>query len=325
MMCRMRQGCEMPVPNWAENKINSMKNLSFILLLTVLVACKQKPKPAGGVEETRTSGRVSMLVDESFSEVLGDQIEVFRTDYPDAKFTVIEGNEQKILPTFLNDSVRVIILSRMLTEAEDKIYRNRSIVPKTSRFGIDGIALITNKENPDSNITVTEVVDILKGTSTSGKQLVFDNAYSSTLRYFKELAGIKTLPAKGVYTLQTNNDVIKYIAGNEGSIGVVGVNWLIDNKKDMTIYLDKVKMMGVKNIKGKKGDDQFYKPIQANLIKGIYPFLRNIYIIDAEGRNGLGAGFATWLVSPRGQLIVLRSGLGPHKMASRDFNFKNTN
>lgn len=305
-------------------KIN-MKYLSFIFLLTVFVACKQKPKPAEAIDETRTSGTVSVLVDESFSEVLADQIEIFKTDYPDTKFTIIEGNEQKIFPTFLNDSIRVIITSRMLTADEDKIYRNRSIVPKTSRFAIDGIALITNVENPDSNIAVNEVVEILKGTSTSGKQLVFDNAYSSTLRYFKDLGGVKTLPAKGIYTLQTNNDVIKYIAENKGFIGVVGVNWLIDNKKDMTGYLEKVKMMGVKNVKGKKGDDTFYKPIQANLISGIYPFLRNIYIINAEGRDGLGSGFATWLVSPRGQLIVLKSGLGPHKLASRDFNFKNTN
>ncbi|SDJ37733.1 phosphate transport system substrate-binding protein [Pedobacter sp. ok626] len=302
-----------------------MKNLSFVLLLFVFVACKQKPKPAGSVEETRTSGTVSMLVDESFSGVLADQIEVFKTDYPDTKFTIIEGNEQRIMPTFLNDSIRVIISSRMLTPEEDKIYRNRSIVPKTSRFAIDGIALITNKDNLDSNITVNEVVNILKGTSTSGKQLVFDNAYSSTLRYFKTLAGITTLPPKGIYTLQTNNDVIKYIAENKGSIGVVGVNWLIDNNKDMAGYLDRVKMMGVKNVKGKKGDDKFYQPIQANLINGIYPFLRNIYIINAEGRDGLGTGFATWLVSPRGQLIVLKSGLGPHKLSSRDFNFKNTN
>lgn len=301
-----------------------MKNLSFILLLTALIACKPKPKPADAVEETRTSGTVTMLVDESFSEVLADQIEVFQSDYPDTKFTVTEGNEQRIIPTFLNDSVRVIILSRMLTPAEDKIYRSRSIVPKTSRFAIDGIALITNKDNLDTNINVNEVVDILKGTAGETRQLVFDNAYSSTLRYFKELAQIKDLPAKGVYTLKTNNDVIKYIAENKGSIGVVGVNWLIDNKKEMAGYIAQVKMMGVKNVKGKKGDDAFYKPIQVNLINGVYPFLRNIYIINAEGRDGLGSGFATWLVSPRGQLIVLKSGLGPHKMTSRDFNFKNT-
>lgn len=303
-----------------------MKNLSFMLLLLVFAACKQKPKPgAAAVEETRTSGSVTMLVDESFSEVLADQIEVFKTDYPDARFKVIEGNEQQIIPTFLNDSVRVLISSRMLTAEEDKIYRNRSIVPKTSRFAIDGIALIVDKENRDTNITVNEVIEMMKGNDAKGRQLVFDNVYSSTLRYFKELAGVKTLPAKGVYTLKTNNDVIKYVGSHKGFIGVVGVNWLIANNDSMTVYLDKVQAMGLKNLKGKKGDDAYYKPVQANLIDGIYPFLRNVYIIDAEGRNGLGTGFATWLVSPRGQLIVLKSGLGPHKMASRDFNFKNTN
>ena len=83
--------------------------------------------------------------------------------------------------------------------------------------------------------------------------------------------------------------------------------------------------MGVKNLKGKKGDDAFYTPKQINLINGIYPFLRNVYIIDCEGRDGLGTGFANWLMSPRGQLIVLRSGLGPHKIVPREFNLKNKN
>lgn len=304
-----------------------MRNLSLILLLFAFAACKRPVKKEKTAEDNtpRTSGSVKILVDESFSTVLGDQIDVFKSDYPKANFEVTEGFENKIIPTFLNDSTRVIILSRMLKPDEDKLYRKRSIAPKTSRFAIDGIAMITNVANADSTITVKDVIDILKGTSTSGKQLVFDNAYSSTLRYFKDLAGVTTLPKSGVYTLQNNNDVIKYVADKKEFIGVVGVNWLIANKPDMAPYIGKVKMMGVKNIAGKKGDDAFYKPEQANLISGIYPFLRNIYIINAEGKDGLGTGFANWLVSPRGQLIVLRSGLGPHKMMPRDFNFKNTN
>lgn len=305
--------------------ITLMKNLSLILLLVVFASCKQKAKKENVVEQSRTSGSVKILVDDSFAGVLADQIEVFKTDYVNSTFNVIAGDENKIVPTFLNDSVRVMILSRMLKPDEEKIYRNRGIVPQTSRFAIDGIALIANKSSLDTNITVNEVIAILKGTSTSGKQLVFDNAYSSTLRYFKTLAGITTLPAKGVYTLQSNNDVIKYIADKKDFIGVVGVNWLISNTSNMSEFIDKTKLMGVKNVSGKKGDDAFYKPVQTNLINGIYPFLRNIYIIDAEGREGLGTGFANWLVSPRGQLIVLKSGLGPHKMQSRDFNLKNTN
>ncbi|RZK73533.1 MAG: phosphate ABC transporter substrate-binding protein [Pedobacter sp.] len=301
-----------------------MRNLIFVFFLLMLAACNNKQKDAETVIQTRTSGSVELLVDESFSSVVADQVAVFKDDYKDAKFTVIQGNENKIVPSFLNDSIRVIVLSRMLTEEENKVYRNRSIIPKTSRFAIDGIALITGKDDVDSNITVEEVIKIMKGTSSDKRSLVFDNAYSSTLRYFKELAQIKELPAKGIYTLQNNNDVIRYVADNKNFIGVIGVNWLIANNVKMSDYIAKVKMMGVKGMTGKKGADAYYKPLQPNLISGVYPFLRNVYIINCEGRDGLGTGFANWVMSPRGQLIVLKSGLGPHKMMPREFNLKNT-
>lgn len=301
-----------------------MKKLIFILPLFLFIACKQKPKSDDG-EASRVSGTLKLLVDESFSSVLEDQIEVFKLDYPDASFELVQGNENKILPTFLNDSVRVAVLSRMLTADEEKAYSKRSIPIFTSRFAIDGIALITGNDNPDSTITADEVISIMKGTSTSGKQLVFDNAYSSTLRYFKDLSQIKELPKSGIYTLQNNKDVIKYVAEHKNYIGVVGVNWLMKNGRDQQDFTDQVKVMGVKNTKGKKGDDTFYKPTQKNLIDGIYPFLRNVYIINAEGKNGLGTGFATWLTGQRGQLIVLKSGLGPNKMNPREINIKKEN
>lgn len=300
-----------------------MKNLSFILLVLVLASCKNGSKK-NDVIQTRTSGTSSIIVDESFSSIIADQIEVFNSDYPDAHFTVVTGNENKIVPDFLRDSMGVIILSRVLEPDEEKVYRKRGIIPKTSRFAIDGIALITNKDDLDSNITADEVVRIFKGISTDSRSLVFDNAYSSTIRYFKDLAQIKELPKKGVYTLENNNDVIKYVAEHKNFIGVVGVNWLITGNAKMSDYIAKVKMLGVRNLEGKTKDATFYKPTQKNLMDGIYPFLRNVYIINCEGRDGLGTGFANWLMGQRGQLIVLRSGLGPHKVMPREFNLKNS-
>lgn len=300
-----------------------MKNFCLLFLILAFAGCSDSSKQKD--VQTRTSGTVKILVDESFSSIIADQIEVFKSDYNDARFVIAQGNENKIIPAFLNDSMGVIILSRRLKPEEEKVYRNRGIIAKTSRFAIDGIALITGKDNLDTNITVDQVVEILKGTSSDQRSLVFDNAYSSTVRYFKDLAQITELPKKGVYTLQNDNDVIKYVGQHKDFIGVVGVNWLISNKPDMASHIAGVKMMGLKNVKGKKGDDAFYKPTQVNLINGIYPFLRNVYIIDCEGRDGLGTGFANWLMSQRGQLIVLKSGLGPHKMMPREFNLKNTN
>ncbi len=296
------------------------KSLSVVLICLLFISCN-KGKKSKSLSDSRTSGKTTLLVDESFSRVLDDQIEVFTDDYRDAKVTTILGNERKILPDFLNGRKRMVILSRMLKPSEESYYKQKQIPIFTDRFAIDGIALITNSENIDTLITAKEVFDILRGVNTT-KKLVFDNASSSTVRYFMDSAKVTTLPKAGVYTLNSNQDVIKYVAEHKDYIGVIGINWLIRNEGDILTYMSKVKIMGVKNLAGKKGDDKFYKPTQNALINGIYPFLRNIYVINAEGTNGLGTGFANWLNSPRGQLIVLKSGLGPHKMISRDFNIK---
>ena len=298
-----------------------MRNLGFVLIILLCISCN-RAKKAEGVAETRTSGTTELLVDESFARVLDDQIEVFKSDYPNATVKTIVGNENKILPDFLNGKVRMMISSRMLKPDELAYYKQKQIGVYTDRFAIDGIALIINSANIDTNITATEVFDLMKGVSKGSRKLVFDNAYSSTVRYFKDSANVKDLPKSGIYTLETNNDVIKYVAENKDYIGVVGVNWLLENNKAITTYLPKVKLMGVKALAGKKGSDAFYKPTQDNLISGVYPFLRNIYIINCEGRDGLGTGFANWLCGPRGQLIVLKSGLGPHKMLPREFNLR---
>lgn len=292
------------------------KSLSVVLIVLVFISCNSGKK-SKSLSDSRTSGKTTLLVDESFSRLLDDQIEVFTDDYPDAKVTTILGNEAKILPELLNGKKRMIILSRMLKPSEERYYKQKQIPIFTDRFAIDGIALITNSENTDTLITAQEVFDILKGVNTK-KKLVFDNANSSTVRYFMDSAKVTTLPKSGVYTLNNNQDVIKYVAEHRDYIGVIGINWLFRNEGDILTYISKVKTMGVKGLKGK----DFYKPTQNSLISGVYPFLRNIYIINCEGTNGLGTGFANWLNSPRGQLIVLKSGLGPHKMISRDFNIK---
>jgi phosphate transport system substrate-binding protein len=301
-----------------------MNKLFFLLPVILFAACKPKTQKEP-VEESRTSGTVKLIVDESFSSVLADQIQVFKVDYPNTRFDLIQGSENNIMPAFLKDSVRAAVLSRMLTKDEEKSFARRNVRISSSRFAIDGIALITGNENPDSTITAEQVIAMMKGNNPKGINLVFDNANSSTLRYFKELAEVNALPKTGIYTLNTNKDVIKYVAEHKNYIGIVGVNWLLNGQRDSFDFTAQVKLMGVKNVQGKKGDDAFYKPEQKNLISGVYPFLRNVYIIKAEVKNDLGTGFANWLVSQRGQLIVLKSGLGPNKMNSRDINIKSEN
>ena len=299
-----------------------LSSLMLTLLLAVSILSCNRNANKETVGEKRTSGSTTILVDETYARILDDQIEVFKSDYPDATVNTIVGNENEILPKFRKGDVKMLVMSRMLKPEEEHFYKQRKSPIYVDRFAIDGLALIANNADVDSTITVEDAYDIMRGTAKNGKKLVFDNAYSSTIRYFIDSAGIKELPKSGVYTLKTTNDVIKYVAKNKGYIGVIGVNWLLKNVKNPSPFLSDVKTLAVRNLANKKAGDAYYKPTQENLINGKYPFLRNVYIINAEGTSGLGTGFATWLSSPRGQLLVLKSGLGPHEIAPREINLK---
>jgi phosphate transport system substrate-binding protein len=298
-----------------------MFNKVLIFALSVcLLSCKSKKN--NEPKETTTSGSITILVDESVAPILKKELEIFKLDYPKADIKFVFKPEEKLLPTFLNDTTSLAILPRMLSSKEEDFYKKRNVTTNVRRFAIDGIALITNKDNIDTTITVNEIIDILQG-KTSSRKLVFDNAYSSTFRYLKEVAKIQQFPKQGVYAKNSSEEVIKFIAEDKNYIGILGVNWLSVKDDKLAPSLANIKMMGVKNIKGKPGDDQFYKPTQDNLINGVYPFLRNVNFYNCEGIVGLGTGFAVWLTSQRGQLIVLKSGLGPHKLMPRELSLRN--
>jgi phosphate transport system substrate-binding protein len=143
------------------------------------------------------------------------------------------------------------------------------------------------------------------------------------VRYFKELAGIDKLPSTGIYALNSNADVIKYVNDNPGSVGVVGVNWMVQPPVELEPIVADLKILGVKNIAGRPGSDAYYKPNQNDIALEKYPLTRSLYIINCEGGAGLGTGFASFIAGERGQRIVLKSGLLPDSIPSREINVIN--
>jgi phosphate transport system substrate-binding protein len=143
------------------------------------------------------------------------------------------------------------------------------------------------------------------------------------VRYFKELAVIDQLPSTGIYALKSNADVIKYVNDNPGSIGVVGVNWMVQPPMELESIVADLKILGVKNVAGQAGSDAYYKPNQNDIALGMYPLTRSLYVVNCEGGAGLGTGFASFIAGERGQRIVLKSGLLPDSIPSREINVVN--
>ena len=286
-----------------------LKTLSGLLLVLVLFvfACQDKNK------ETIIKGKASFFVDESIFPIVEDQQAVFETEY-DAKLKLITKSENEIINSLMNDTVKIAVLPRKLSNDELKAFVAKKINPKMTHFATDAVVFIRNKKSNDTLIALDDVINFMKGNSVNGiKGLVFDNPNSSSVRLISELSGIKVTPQKNIYSFNTNNEVIKYVAENDGMIGVVGINWLTQAPLDMQNNVDAVSVLSVKNI---NKQDYIY-PSQDNLAQGKYPLARDLYIINCQGYSGLGMGFASFLGGERGQRIVLKSGLLPVRMPSR--------
>jgi phosphate transport system substrate-binding protein len=296
-------------------RINNVFILFFVSFLFVM--CNQKEKVSTN-NESILKGSATILVDETLTPIIEDQVAVFESNY-DAKIKIVPKSESEIVISLLKEKSSIVVLSRNLSVEENKIFEQKKIIPKITKFATDAIALIANKSNNDTLIDLRNVVEFLQGKQNSSiKGLVFDNPNSSTVRYMNSLAGIKAIPKKGVYSFKTNQEVIKFVAQNEGMVGVVGVNWLSQPMPEMQQYVDMVNLLAVKSLSG----GGYYMPSQNNIAEGKYPLARDLYIINGQGYSGLGMGFASFVSGDIGQRIILKSGLLPVRVPGRKINIR---
>lgn len=292
------------------------KIVSLALGGLLLFSCEPPNKDV----HTITTGKMTLLVDETFEPIIADQLAVFESSYIHTEITLVSQPERIAVTHLLDDSAKVAILARKLTDEETRFFDAKQIIPKTRRFATDGIALVVNKSYPDSVIEAEEILQILQGTPANIGNLVFDNPQSSTVRYMLEWAQVKEMPSTGVYSLQSNSEVIRYVHDNPGAVGVIGVNWMAQPDPGLEQFTQQLKVLSVKNLRGQPGDDSYYHPSQNNLALGHYAFSRDLYIINCQGVQGLGLGFSAFLAGERGQRIILKSGLLPDSIPPREIN-----
>ena len=122
----------------------------------------------------------------------------------------------------------------------------------------------------------------------------------------------QSLGVKELFAQRTNPEVIDYVSKTPNAIGIIGVNWLGNYKKDTTnlSFREEVRVMSVSG-ELEATVSNSYKPFQAYLFYGYYPLTRTIYVIINDPRISLPTGFSSFLTSDRGQRIILKSGLLP--------------
>ncbi len=289
-----------------------------IIIFSVLIySCKKDN--ASDNAETILTGTAAIMTDETLMPIIEDQIAVFESAY-NAKITLASKSEAEVLNALLKDSISIAILSRRLSKEELKIFSNRKIYPKVTGFGTDALALIRNSNSNDTLIDLAAIVDFLQGKTVSNiKGLVFDNPNSSNVRYLDSVAGISKSRKDGIYSFNSNADAIKYVAENDGFIGIVGLSWITQLAEDLAGKPLKIKVLSVRALNG----DAYISPTQNDIAEGKYPLARDLFIVNSQAYPGLGMGFASFITGERGQRIILKSGLLPIRIPGRNITIRN--
>jgi phosphate transport system substrate-binding protein len=295
--------------------------LIAIAAVSLTFSCQS---PTGDFTDTPTTGEVGITVDESYTLLFENQVTVFQELYPNAKINVRYKPEREALEDLINDSSKVIVTNRELTDEETKYFEQNNIFPKTIKIAEDAVALIVHPENPDSNLSVTYLKKLLTGEEQkwiSNKEadvnIVFDNVNSTNFRYMKELVEGADFQ-KNCFAVKSNQEVIDYVSKQPNAIGIISVNWISD--KDDTLsqhFLSQVRVVGLTNHDVIDPMTRFYKPYQGFVVTKEYPLVRSVFMINRQTRAGLGTGFVSFVAGDKGQRIIRLRGMVPANIPIR--------
>lgn len=272
--------------------------------------------------DTTTSGVINISADESFKPVIDSQIKVFESQYPNAKINVSYKAEAECLKDLNNDSVRMVIVTRGLTQDEQDILEDSlTYTPAFGPVAYDAIAVVVNNNLKDTIFTMQDLRSMVKGTSSFKYKVLLDGLLATSTVRFVQDSLLKGEPmSKNVVAAKNSTELIDYISQNDDAVGLIGVSW-VGNHQDpeMLSFLQNVKIAAVE-CRGCSGT--YVQPYQANIAMGRYPMIRPLYYILKENYAGLGSGFKNFLIYEKGQLIFRRAFLLPARMRFevRDMN-----
>lgn len=296
--------------------------LLIAILLPFFSSCKKKVS-SDGWNDTLKTGIIRIASDESFKSMIDTEVFSFEAHHNfEAVVFPVYGNEDEVIRLLIEDSVRLAITSRDLTDAEMKELESYNRYRKKFLIAFEGITLITNTTNPDSLIGLPTLKKILTGEITEWSQInpdthlgairvLFDNKDSGMLRYVIDSIAGAEISSNNLYALNNSLEVIEKVVEMPNTIGLVGANILsIEAEPKIRAMQKQVQMLRVSR-EEKPTLENSYLPFAGVIIQENYPLWRPVYALLTDPRSGLSSGFTIFLSHEVGQTIIMRSGLLP--------------
>jgi phosphate transport system substrate-binding protein len=307
------------------NKRGAFRTAPWALLaVAALAGCRfQQPDPAK--DDTTTWGRVLVLADVDCRAVVEQERTIFSAIYPDAHLDIRYMDEATLLKAMLNDSVRCAI-SSVLPGGEQQAYFNkRQLSAPVVPIYKSGIAVVVNPSSALQRLDLAQVARLLGKTdavevSTDAEKkldmdtltALFAGAGSGVARLMRDALHIGTLRAKALPDLQA---VVAQVARDPRSIGFLPFEAISDlDDPAQRALREQVRILPI----AQRAADTPVLPSQSSLADGSYPLERTVNMVLTEGKSGLGTGFVSFVANHKGQRIILKLGVAPITVPTRD-------
>ena len=268
----------------------------LIALLTGTLLVGSLVSGCGSAGANSTSGSSSSKITVSGSTSVGPTMEILAEDYQkENDTTTIEvqqvGSSAGITNT-IDGTSQIGMSSRDLKDEE------KSAGLQETKIAIDGIAVITNKNNPVKNLTTDQVKDIYTGKITNWKEVGGNDADivvvsredgSGTRDGFQEIVGFESGDLTSNAQISDGSGNIKTtVQGNENAIGYISFGYLDDS-------INAVKIGGV-------------EPKEENVYNKKYPISRPFLLVTKGDATGDAKSFIDYVLSDEGQKTIEKEG-----------------
>jgi phosphate transport system substrate-binding protein len=261
--------------------------------------------------DTPDRGTVSISADETFKPIVDELVQVYESNHPGTKILVTYKTEADCLRDLLNDSVRMVLVTRR-PSAEERALMADSLKVNARSLVVarDGIAVVVHPASADTIFTMQELQDILTGKHNKKLIPVFDGVKAtSTVRFIVDSVLKGESLTNQAMAARSSEGVIDYIASHPNAVGFVGVGW-VGNPED-SAQLSFLKKIKVAHVESKDLKGSYVKAYQANIYAKRYPMVRDLVYILKERHRGLATGFAHFVSGEIGQIIFRRGYLAP--------------
>ncbi|MCL2184910.1 MAG: phosphate ABC transporter substrate-binding protein [Treponema sp.] len=275
-------------------KINLLAKTGFAIVMAILaISCNRGTNASAVQSAAQSVSAVPYTIEVGGSTSVTPLMEMFADEYSKSKSHIkvnINGTGSGDGITNAGVTYQIGMSSRDLTPAEQGRGLNAEIV------AIDGIAVIINKNNSVSSLSIEQIRGIYTGEITNWNQVggsagaiavVSREAGSGTRGAFEELVGFQGKLLAGANESTSTGAIKAGIAQNPHAIGYISLGSVDDSIKAISIG-------GV-------------APLVANVTNGSYKIARPFIVLTGNNVHAESKAFIEWMLSPAGQAIVSKS------------------